>query len=60
MSFLRYEPFTWMAYARSVRSKLLYRGTIMSFVRQVNDLFMKYNIPLALLVAARTGEQFSS
>ncbi len=25
-----------------------------SFARQVNDLFMKYNIPLALLVAART------
>ncbi len=26
----------------------------MSFFKQVKDLFMKYNIPLALLAAART------
>ncbi len=26
----------------------------MSFVKQVKDLFMKYNIPLTLLAAART------
>ncbi len=30
------------------------RGKKISFIRQVNDLFMKYNIPLALLAATRT------
>ncbi len=32
----------------------LYRGTKIPFVRHVNDLFMKYSIPLALFAAART------
>ncbi len=49
-----YGQFAWMAYSRWGRTKTLYRGTKISFVRQVNDLFMKYNIPLALLAAART------
>ncbi len=35
-------------------TETLYKGTKVSFVRQENDLFMKYNIPLALLAATRT------
>ncbi len=31
----------------------LYSGTKISFVRYVNDLFMKYSIPQALLAAER-------
>ncbi len=54
MSFVRYGRFGWMGYSRWGRTKAMYRGTKIAFVRQVNDLFMKYNIPLALLVAART------
>ncbi len=54
MSFLRYGKFAWMAYSRWGRNRALHRGTKISFVRQVNDLFMKINTPLALLAAART------
>ncbi len=43
-----------MANSRGGRTKALYRGTKISFVRQVIDLFMKYNILLALLAAAKT------
>ncbi len=43
-----------MAYSRCGRTKALYKGTQISFVKHVNDLFMKYNIPLALLAAVRT------
>ncbi len=32
----------------------LYRGTKISFVRHVNDLFVKYGIPPVLFAAART------
>ncbi len=54
MSFLGYGQFAWMAYSRCDRTKALYKDTEISFVRQVNGLFMKYNIPLALLAAPRT------
>ncbi len=38
-----------------VLTNALYSGyTKISFVRYVNDLFMKYRIPLALLAAERT------
>ncbi len=57
ISFLRYGQFAWMAYSRCGRTKALYRGTKISFVRQVNDLFMKYNIPLPLLVTVRTLDE---
>ncbi len=43
-----------MTYSRCGRIKTLYRGAKFSFVRHVNDLFMKYKIRLALLVADRT------
>ncbi len=36
------------------RTKALYKGTKISFVKQVKDLIIKYNIPLAVLAAART------
>ncbi len=35
-------------------TKALYRGTEISFGRHLNDLFMKYSIPLAFLAAVRT------
>ncbi len=35
-------------------TKALHLGTKIAFVRHVNDRFMKYNIPLALLAAVRT------
>ncbi len=43
-----------MAYSRCGLPNALYRGTQISSVRHVNDLFMKYNIPLALLAAVST------
>ncbi len=43
-----------MEYSRCGRSNALFGGTKISFVRQVNDLFMKYNILLALLAVGRT------
>ncbi len=42
-----------MAYLRFGVTKALYIGMKTSLVRQVNDIFMKYNIPLALLAAVR-------
>ncbi len=43
-----------MAYSRCGLTNPLYRGTNISFVRHVNDLFMKYSILLALLAVLRT------
>ncbi len=54
MSFLKLGQFAWMAYSRCDLTNAQYRGTKISFVRRVNDLFVKYSIPLALLAAVRT------
>ncbi len=35
-------------------TNVLYRGTHISFVRHVSDLFMNYSIPKALFAAVRT------
>ncbi len=43
-----------MTYSRCGRTKALYRGTKISFVREVNDLFMKYSILLTLSETVRT------
>ncbi len=43
-----------MAYSRSGLNNALYRGTKISFVRHVNDLFMKYSIPVALFAEVGT------
>ncbi len=42
-----------MAHSRCGLTNTLYRGAKISFVRHENDLFIKYSIPLALLVAVR-------
>ncbi len=49
-----YKALAWVACSRCGRTKALYRGAKISFVRHVNNRVMKYNIPLALLVAVRT------
>ncbi len=54
MPFLRKGQFAWIAFSICGLTNELCRGTKISFVRYVNDLFMKYNIPLALLAAIRT------
>ncbi len=43
-----------MAYSRCGSTKALHRGAEISFGRHLNDLFMKYSIPLAFLAAVRT------
>ncbi len=43
-----------MAYSRCGLTNALHRGTKISFVRHVNDLFLKYSIPLALFAVVRT------
>ncbi len=53
MSFLRYGKFAWMEYSRCGRTRALYRGMKISFIRHINDRFMKHNIPLATLAAVR-------
>ncbi len=42
------------SYSRCGLTNALYRGMIISFVRHVNDLLMKFNIPLALFAALKT------
>ncbi len=42
-----------MAYSRCGLTNTVYRGTKVSFVRHVNDLFMKYSFPLALFATVR-------
>ncbi len=53
MSFLRKGQFAWLAHSRCGLTNTLYIGTKISFIRDVNDLFMKYSIPLALFAAVR-------
>ncbi len=48
-----YKQFAWMVYSRCGRTKALYRGTKISFVRHENATFLKYNIVLALLATVR-------
>ncbi len=43
-----------MMYSRWGLTNALYRGRKISFVRHLNDLLMKYSIPLALFAAVRT------
>ncbi len=43
-----------MAYSSCGLTNALYRGAKVSFVRNVNNLFMKYGFPIALFAAVRT------
>ncbi len=43
-----------MAYLRCGLTNALYRGTKISFVKHVNDLFMRYSVPLTLFAAVKT------
>ncbi len=43
-----------MTYLKAGLTNELYRGTKIPFVRQVNNLFIKHNIPRALLAAVGT------
>ncbi len=48
---VRYGQFVWIAYSRH---DLICRSSNVCFSGQVNDLFMNYGNPLALLVAVNT------
>ncbi len=43
-----------MVYSTCGLTNALYRGTKISFAKQLNDLFMKNSTPLALLAVVRT------
>ncbi len=54
LSFLRYRQFAGMEYSRCGLTNELYRGTMISFFKHANDVFMKHSIPLASTATVRT------